>query len=252
MTEEMLNSDSVEATDLDLLRLQHNCGLERRPSMSKLLKDPLQASFFKEFLKNEYADESFEFWSVCEKFKRERNDEKRKQMAKKIYDDFINADTAEREIFLSVPVKQMVLEHLARDYCDEGMYNAAQREILDSLRCDNFGRFCQSYMYEFMSEQMGNRDFVINPLVGATFLEFCRNENEEAWEKKVDEGNDLEVWKWRKSVNSRESLVVKARIRIPVSAEAVFDVVSFPELHKEKYDCQAKSYVSTLFVFLFF
>jgi hypothetical protein len=210
--------------------------------MGKILEDPLTSSFFQEFLKREYADESFEFHTIVERFKRERDDDKRKRLAHTIYQNFINPDSAEREIFLSVAVKEAILEHLERPECDEGMYNAAQREILHALRCDNFGRFCQSFFYEFMAKQIENRDFVIDPVVSATFLEFCANENEEAWEKRGEEAaGGMEIWNWRKSLSSRESLVVKARIRMKVPAAKVFDVVSFPELHKEKYDLQAKS-----------
>jgi hypothetical protein len=60
--------------------------------------------------------------------------------------------------------------------------------------------------------------------------------------------NELEVFKWIKSVTSHESLVVKARLRFNSSAREVFRVVSFPEEHEAKFDpgCEAVELVRAM------
>ncbi len=59
--------------------------------------------------------------------------------------------------------------------------------------------------------------------------------------KRFVEHNELEVFKWIKSVTSHESLVVKARLRFNNPAREVFRVVSSPEAHETKFDsgCEA-------------
>lgn len=47
---------------------------------------------FHSFLQSEFSDENIEFWMSCEDFKKTKNPVKMATKAKKIYEDFIQAD----------------------------------------------------------------------------------------------------------------------------------------------------------------
>ena len=47
---------------------------------------------FRSFLQSEFSDENIEFWMSCEDFKKTKNPAKMATKAKKIYEDFIQAE----------------------------------------------------------------------------------------------------------------------------------------------------------------
>lgn len=61
-----------------------------QPAPLLSISDGLAA--FHSFLQSEFSDENIEFWMSCEDFKKTKNPVKRAAKAKKIYEDFIQAD----------------------------------------------------------------------------------------------------------------------------------------------------------------
>ena len=47
---------------------------------------------FKSFLKSEFSEENLEFWMACEDYKKIKSPVKMAEMAKKIYEEFIQAE----------------------------------------------------------------------------------------------------------------------------------------------------------------
>lgn len=47
---------------------------------------------FKSFLKSEFSEENLEFWMACEDFKKTTSAAKMAEKAKKIYEEFIQAE----------------------------------------------------------------------------------------------------------------------------------------------------------------
>lgn len=47
---------------------------------------------FKSFLKSEFSEENLEFWIACEEYKRVKSPAKMAEMAKKIYEEFIQTE----------------------------------------------------------------------------------------------------------------------------------------------------------------
>ena len=48
---------------------------------------------FRNFLKSEYSDENIEFWLTCEDFKKVKSSFRMSSRAKKIYEQFIKAES---------------------------------------------------------------------------------------------------------------------------------------------------------------
>lgn len=63
------------------------CPLNTPPLLSA---DGLNA--FRSFLQSEFSDENIEFWMSCEDFKKTKDPVKMAAKAKKIYEDFIQAE----------------------------------------------------------------------------------------------------------------------------------------------------------------
>lgn len=47
---------------------------------------------FRSFLKSEFSEENLEFWIACEDYKKTKSPAKMAEKAKKIYDEFIQAE----------------------------------------------------------------------------------------------------------------------------------------------------------------
>lgn len=59
-------------------------------TLALLSADGLNA--FRSFLQSEFSDENIEFWMSCEEFKKTKDPVKMAAKAKKIYEDFIQAE----------------------------------------------------------------------------------------------------------------------------------------------------------------
>jgi hypothetical protein len=143
---------------------------KRKLSLRVVLKDSVARTFFKDFLTREHADEAFEFYRLVEEFRKEPSEEKRRVKALYIYNNFISPD-GDSQVFISCLVSRAIEAALSEMFVSTELFSAAQREVLSSLRCDNFGRFCTSAFFDMMLSAIDGRAAVVDPIVCATFLE---------------------------------------------------------------------------------
>lgn len=203
-------------------------------TLGSILTDPLKAKYFLEFLEQEHSDEMFLFYRDVDHYRKEKDAQKRAVLGKKIFDVFI-AETGEHQVFITFPVVQAIKKDIAQEQWNARLFDDAQLEIVNALRCDNFGRFCCSALYDVMHRSLGNRDAIIDPVVFHTFLSFCKNEDPRAWIAR-NGGGDVQVWNWIPSITSKESLVVKTKVRVACAGARILDVVSCPEKHRAAFD----------------
>ncbi len=169
-------STSTSTADLFKDARLHDALTRRKVSLRVVLKDSVARTFFEEFLSKEHADEAYQFYRRVEEFRKEPSEEKRRRAARDIYDNFISAD-GPLQVFVSVPVAEDIRAALGELFVSTELFSAAQREVLSSLRCDNFGRFCTSALFDTMLRGIGGRAAVVDPIVFATFLELSGESN---------------------------------------------------------------------------
>jgi hypothetical protein len=151
---------------------------KRKLSLRVVLKDSVARTFFAEFLSREHAGEVYDFYRHVEEFRKEPSEEKRRVKALFIYNNFISPD-GDLQVFISFHVSEAIKAALSEMFISTELFAAAQREVLSSLRCDNFGRFCTSAMFDMMLSAIDGRAAVVDPIVCATFLELSGEQ--EGW-----------------------------------------------------------------------
>lgn len=65
---------------------------------------------FRNFLKSEYSDENIEFWLTCEDYKKIKSSFRMSSKAKKIYEQFIKAESP-KEVSLNQEMLTFMREH---------------------------------------------------------------------------------------------------------------------------------------------
>ena len=238
--EVVMGDDDTDSTVEPLLTVRpRGSSLPRKPSLRTVLTDEMQSKFFAEFLAKEHADEAFVFFQRVEVFRSGKiPEEKLRSEAQDIYDQFIS-DEGPSQVFVSPEVAAAIRTSLSELFLSTELFSPALREVLGTLRCDTFGRFCTSALYNVMLATIENREAVVDPVVFQTFLEMCVNERGEAWQRHVMYG-ELEVFNWKSSLTSHNSLVVKSRLRFKFSAEQIMPIVAAPEAHMKFFDPDCK------------
>ncbi|CAF98103.1 unnamed protein product, partial [Tetraodon nigroviridis] len=107
------------------------------------LHDGLNA--FRSFLQSEFSDENIEFWMSCEEFKKSKDPVKMAAKAKKIYEDFIQAE-GPREVNIDHFTKDVTLRNLVK--LSPTTFDLAQKRIYALMEKDSFGRFLRSQLYQ--------------------------------------------------------------------------------------------------------
>ncbi len=173
-------------------------------SLASLLSNSDKAAFFKRFLEGEHADENLLFWLAVEKYRR-RPDEDLAVEARRIVVHHLD-DAGAKQIFLPPPMRrvsartrhvklpklkkdrqetktmaphgvvdiscsQAIFEQL--EHAPRTLFDAAQLEIANAMAVDNYGRFCESMLYEAMSNALENKSALVDPVVFSTFLRYC-------------------------------------------------------------------------------
>ncbi|KAG9351059.1 hypothetical protein JZ751_024949 [Albula glossodonta] len=112
-------------------------------SMRRPHADGLAA--FRSFLRSEFSEENIEFWVACEDFKRTKSLMKMAAKAKKIYEDFIQAE-GPKEVNIDHFTKDVTLRNLVD--LSPSTFDLAQRRIYALMEKDSFGRFLRSDQYQ--------------------------------------------------------------------------------------------------------
>ncbi|KAI5103859.1 regulator of G-protein signaling 16, partial [Silurus meridionalis] len=118
--------------------------LKWRTSFQNLLahKDGLCA--FRTFLQSEHSEENIAFYLACEDYKKTKMSSKLCSKAKKIYEEFIDAD-APREVNLDHETKSITKKNVQEPTCS--CFDLAQSKIYTLMEKDCYPRFLKSAFY---------------------------------------------------------------------------------------------------------
>ncbi len=154
--------------------------------MSLLLKDRQHVEAFNEFLKEEHADENLAFFLAVEEFKATASSPMmldRVSVVDKLFRTFILPDSPRQ---VNIP-SQVLRDLLAqRKNVDLNMFDAAQREVVATLRTNSFSRFLESCFYTGLARGIQYRQEYLDPMVLTTFRNICYNDIQ--WKKKKNLG----------------------------------------------------------------
>lgn len=118
---------------------------EWRESLDHVLTNNYGVHAFRTFLLSEFSEENIEFWVACEDFKKTKNPGKMAAKAKKIYEDFIQAE-GPREVNIDHVTKDVTLRNLVD--VSPATFDLAQKRIFALMEKDSFGRFLRSDQYQ--------------------------------------------------------------------------------------------------------
>jgi hypothetical protein len=113
--------------------------------MSVLLKDKQHVEAFREFLKEEHADENLAFFLAVEELKQCQMLLERRNVVEKLFSSFI-VDDAPRQVNLPSSIRVKLLQN-RENFGDVEMFDAAQQEVLSTLRTNSLSRFLESCFY---------------------------------------------------------------------------------------------------------
>ncbi|KAM8930625.1 regulator of G-protein signaling 5 [Pelodytes ibericus] len=121
--------------------------LQWRDSLEKLLQNSYGLSAFQSFLKSEFSEENIEFWMACEDYRKIKSPAKLGLKAKKIYEEFIQAE-APREVNIDHFTKAVTMKNLVEpSTCS---FDLAQKKIFALMEKDSLPRFVRSEFYQEM------------------------------------------------------------------------------------------------------
>nr|XP_033817751.1 regulator of G-protein signaling 5 [Geotrypetes seraphini] len=119
--------------------------LQWRDSLEKLLQNNYGLATFRNFLKSEFSEENIEFWIACEDYKKTKSPAKLTLKAKKIYEEYIQAE-APREVNIDHVTKAITTENLVEPSVTS--FDLAQKKIHALMEKDSLPRFVRSDMYQ--------------------------------------------------------------------------------------------------------
>ncbi|KAM8822291.1 regulator of G-protein signaling 21-like isoform 2-T2 [Synchiropus picturatus] len=141
-------SSSSSATESSLT-LEDTQGWSQ--SLDKLLESKYGLATFRSFLKSEYSDENLEFWLTCEDYKRIRSSFRQSSRAKKIYEQFVKAESP-REINIDYHTREQIRRSVKTPsvHC----FQEAQRTVYALMERDSYPRFLRSHIYRTLLENL--------------------------------------------------------------------------------------------------
>ncbi|KAJ8390445.1 hypothetical protein AAFF_G00103800 [Aldrovandia affinis] len=113
-------------------------------SLDKLLQSKYGMATFHSFLKVEFSDENMEFWLTCEEYKKIKSSNKLNAKAKKIYEQYIQAE-APKEINIDHHTRETIKRNVMSPttIC----FDEAQKIVYGLMERDSYPRFLRSDIY---------------------------------------------------------------------------------------------------------
>ncbi|XP_055077334.1 regulator of G-protein signaling 13-like isoform X2 [Periophthalmus magnuspinnatus] len=120
-------------------------------SLEKLLDSKYGLATFRTFLKSEYSDENMEFWLTCEDFKKIHSSFRMSSRAKRIYEQFIKAESP-KEINIDHQTREQIKRNVKTPttHC----FDEAQKIVYGLMERDSYPRFLRSDMYRTLLENL--------------------------------------------------------------------------------------------------
>ncbi|KAI3368136.1 hypothetical protein L3Q82_007868 [Scortum barcoo] len=145
-----LHSDAY----LSLKHKSHSLWFSAR--ICSLLSEPIITSIdglatFRNFLKSEYSDENIEFWLTCEDYKKIKSSFRMSSRAKKIYEQFIKAESP-KEINIDYHTREQIKRNVKSPtmHC----FDDAQKIVYGLMERDSYPRFLRSDIYRTLLENL--------------------------------------------------------------------------------------------------
>uniref|UniRef100_A0A3Q0RXI9 Regulator of G protein signaling 13 n=1 Tax=Amphilophus citrinellus TaxID=61819 RepID=A0A3Q0RXI9_AMPCI len=106
---------------------------------------------FRNFLKSEYSDENIEFWLTCEDYKKIKSSFRMSSRAKKIYEQFIKAESP-KEINIDYHTREQIKRNVKTPtmHC----FDDAQKIVYGLMERDSYPRFLRSDIYRTLLESL--------------------------------------------------------------------------------------------------
>ncbi|XP_046905493.1 regulator of G-protein signaling 13-like [Hypomesus transpacificus] len=122
-------------------------------SLERLLESKYGLATFRTFLKSEFSDENIEFWLTCEEYKKIKSSFKMSSKAKKIYEQFIKAESP----------KEINIDHHTREQIKRSVktpalccFDDAQKIVYGLMERDSYPRFLRSDIYRSLLESLAD------------------------------------------------------------------------------------------------
>ncbi|KAG7270152.1 hypothetical protein CRUP_007676 [Coryphaenoides rupestris] len=124
-------------------------------SLERLLESKYGLATFRTFLKSEFSDENIEFWLTCEDYKKIKTSSRMSTRAKKIYEQFIKAESP----------KEINIDHHTREQIKTSVmtptvccFDDAQKIVYGLMERDSYPRFLRSDFYRALLENLAAAD----------------------------------------------------------------------------------------------
>uniref|UniRef100_A0A3Q2P1Q0 Regulator of G protein signaling 13 n=1 Tax=Fundulus heteroclitus TaxID=8078 RepID=A0A3Q2P1Q0_FUNHE len=119
-------------------------------SLERLLESKGLATF-RNFLKSEYSDENIEFWLTCEDYKKTKSSFRMSSRAKKIYEQFIKAESP-KEINIDYHTREQIKRNVKTPTMN--CFDEAQKIVYGLMERDSYPRFLRSDVYRTLLESL--------------------------------------------------------------------------------------------------
>uniref|UniRef100_A0A3Q2QE79 Regulator of G protein signaling 13 n=1 Tax=Fundulus heteroclitus TaxID=8078 RepID=A0A3Q2QE79_FUNHE len=122
-------------------------------SLERLLESKYGLATFRNFLKSEYSDENIEFWLTCEDYKKTKSSFRMSSRAKKIYEQFIKAESP-KEINIDYHTREQIKRNVKTPTMN--CFDEAQKIVYGLMERDSYPRFLRSDVYRTLLERQLN------------------------------------------------------------------------------------------------
>ncbi|XP_037326691.1 regulator of G-protein signaling 13-like isoform X1 [Pungitius pungitius] len=120
-------------------------------SLERLLESKYGLATFRNFLKSEYSDENIEFWLTCEDYKKIKSSFRMSSRAKKIYEQFIKAESP-KEINIDYQTREQIKRNVKTPTMHS--FDDAQKIVYGLMERDSYPRFLRSDIYRTLLENL--------------------------------------------------------------------------------------------------
>lgn len=117
--------------------------------LNKLIYHPLGRDYFTRYLKQEFSEENIKFWMEAKSYKEipEDNADKRVEMGREIWNQFVKPGAAE-QVNLNSSNLKFVREHVENNQFPPNLFQSCMDEILALMSTDSFKRFKQGDLFQ--------------------------------------------------------------------------------------------------------
>ncbi len=209
-----------------------------RTGLEDVLRDPLKASLFGEFLKTQHADETLAFVAAVEAAVGRPRGQSRREAMRRVVAEFV-ADDARQQVGLSAGLQERLTAPAAGGTEEEREEEAARllaegrAEVTAQLEADKLNSFCASVFFSVLERGVASRAVLEDGALVERFLRLVGSD--EGWELGVSKHAGTEVMRLAKPAG-RAAVVQRERLFFPgVQCGTAAQVFYDDELHQPLY-----------------